>query len=155
MAKRKKKFTFFWEEPMEFAERMIENFRDFEPIELKFTFPKFSEFRAAKIIPVNVEETKDSIIVKAELPGFKKDEIELNVTEDRVDISAEKKKEDIEKGKTFYRRESTFQSARRSFTLPVRVDPEKTEAFLEDGILEIRMPKLEKKERKGRKIKIK
>ena len=80
MKKKKKEYKFFWEQPLEQAKEMKDIFS--EPFEFKFTFPKFAfpEIRFEKTMQVNVAETDKEVIVKAETPGYKKNEININVT---------------------------------------------------------------------------
>lgn len=77
------------------------------------------------------------------MPGFKKDEIKLKVTPKAVYISTEKKKQAIEKDKTFFRMEKDFSSASRVMSLPEEVKTEGVKAKFENGILEIVLKKKE------------
>ncbi len=143
--KKKKEFKFYWEEPEQFAQPKKQAVE--EPFEFQFTFPRL-RFPEMKKTSVNVAETDREIIVKAELPGFKKEEITLNVTDSMVEISAAKRQEKVEKGEKYYREERKAGALRRAFTLPATIDPDKAEAVLENDVLTIRMPKA-----KGRKKK--
>lgn len=90
---------------------------------------------------VDVTETDKEIIVKAELPGVDKKDIDLQVKEDMISIKAEKEKEAELKEKGYYKHERHYAGFARAFSLPARVVPEKTTAKLEKGVLEIRMQK--------------
>ena len=105
----------------------------------------------------DIQVTDKEVIVNIELPGVDKEDVQLNITEDSIDIKAEKKKEIIEKKKGYFRQERGFAGFRRYFSLPVKVIPEKAEAKLDKGILRIRIPraKPEKKKKKEIKVKIK
>jgi HSP20 family protein len=77
-----------------------------------------------RTMPIDIAESERELILRAELPGFNKDEIKLKITPTTVDVSAEKKKISIDKGKTFYRQERSYGSASRVMTLPVEVKTE-------------------------------
>ena len=89
--KKKKEFKFFWEGPKRMEKGMREG--------LKFAFPRFEMLEIRNLVPVNIGETEKEMIVRVELPGFKKDEINLNITEDSIEINAAKKEEKIEEPK--------------------------------------------------------
>ncbi|HLC51218.1 MAG TPA: Hsp20/alpha crystallin family protein [archaeon] len=91
-----------------------------------------------------LKQTEDEFIVTAELPGFSKDDLKVKITEDSVAISVDKKKIAIEKGKNFYREESSYGSMSEHFTLPLRVEANKSKIEFRNGILEIIIPKKKK-----------
>lgn len=155
MKKKKKEYKFFWEQPLEQAKEMKDIFS--EPFEFKFDFPKFTfpEIRFEKTIQVNVAETDKEMIVKAEMPGYKKNEISINVTENTIEISAFKKQEKIEKSKDATSQEKSVGAVKRAFTLPAKVDPAKAEAKLEEGIVTITIPKLYPDQKRRRRLEIK
>ncbi len=98
-----------------------------------------------RTIPIDLSETDGELIAKADLPGFSKEEIRLKVTENSIEISAEKKKQAVQKGKGFFRQERAFGAIKRVMTLPYAIKPEETKAKFENGVLAITMPKAEKK----------
>lgn len=159
MAKRKKKYPFWFESPFEAMRRIEESFHRTmaemwrEPFEFKFRVPEM-KFPLARTIPVDIAETDSELIIRADLPGFEKDEIRLKVTPTTVDISAEKKKETIERGKTFFKQERAYGAARRMMTLPVEIKPEDAKAKFEAGVLTIEMPKMEIKKKAKKEVKI-
>jgi HSP20 family protein len=93
---------------------------------------------------VDVEETSDAVIVRAELPGMKKEEIKLTVAEDTVTISGERRHEAEQKGKTFHRIERAYGGFQRTIVLPVSVESAKASASYKSGVLELTLPKSEK-----------
>ncbi|GAB4195812.1 MAG: Hsp20/alpha crystallin family protein [Phycisphaeraceae bacterium] len=101
--------------------------------------------------PVDIREDEDSIIVEAELPGFKKEDINVTLEQGVLSISAERKTEET-KGET-HLNERCYRRIARSFKLPVPVDENKVEAKLSDGILTLKLAKRE--EVKPRKIEVK
>ena len=102
---------------------------------------------------VDVYEEKDDIVVKAELPGIAKDNIEVNLTDHTLTIKGEKKKEEEIKEENYYRAERSYSSFLRTLDLPKDVHADKVKASFKNGILEVRIPKTE--EAKAKEIKVK
>lgn len=97
---------------------------------------------------VDVVETDKEVIATAEMPGLEKQDIKINLTEDRLEISVEAKREEERKEKGYVYRERRYGGYYRSISLPAPVDPNNSKATYQNGILEIRMPKTEVKEKK-------
>lgn len=93
----------------------------------------------------DLEETDREVIAKFELPGVDKKDIQLNITENKIEVKVEKKKESEEKKKCYYRVERRYAGFYRAIPLPEGVHPEKAKAKYEDGILKVTMPKAETK----------
>ena len=102
---------------------------------------------------LEVSEQEDSIIVKAELPGVKPDEIELSVEDSVLTISGRKKEEVAEEGEGRYHCERRYGMFRRTIPLAASVDAEKIEATSKDGVLTITLPKAETGKRRRIEIK--
>ena len=96
----------------------------------------------------------DDVVVKAELPGMKKEDIDVSLTEDTITISGEKKKEEKIEKEDYYSIERSYGSFKRSFSLPSEVQTEKASAKFKDGVLEIRIPKTEEAKKKEKKVMI-
>jgi len=94
--------------------------------------------------PVDITETKDSIIVRTELPGLTREDVEIDVANGILTIRGEKKVEEEDKGRTWHRREVRYGSFSRSFSLPSDVKSEEAKAAFSDGILTVVLPKEEK-----------
>jgi HSP20 family protein len=90
---------------------------------------------------IDVVETDDEFIVKAEMPGVQKEDIDLSVVDGQLIISGEKRQEEEKEGKDYYRAERCYGSFRRVFGLPSRVDVEKVRASHKDGVLTVNIPK--------------
>ncbi|MFQ6009986.1 MAG: Hsp20/alpha crystallin family protein [Candidatus Aenigmatarchaeota archaeon] len=152
MVKKKKKVPLWFEDPFERMSRMEEEMRRMmrEPFTLRMRLPEAKFFRS---FPVDMSETGKELIVRADLPGFEKDEIKLKVTENTIEITAEKKRERKEKGKHFFRQERIYGSARRAMMLPVKINTDKVKASFKKGVLEVIMPKAEVK-KKGREVRV-
>lgn len=103
---------------------------------------------------VDIFEEGDTIVVKSELPGMTRADIEVNLTNDTITLSGEKKKEEKIEKKNYYRMERSYGSFRRSFALPAEVQTDKAKASFKDGVLEVRIPKTEAAKKKEHKIKI-
>lgn len=98
-------------------------------------------------IKVDINENDDSYTVQAEMPGIAKDDIHINIEGAVVTIRAEVKQQDskVEKDKVL-RNERYFGTVSRSFELPQSVNSEKANAKYDDGVLNITLPKLHKKD---------
>jgi HSP20 family protein len=90
---------------------------------------------------VDLVDTRDSIQVKVELPGMKKDDFEISLKEDHLTIKGEKKEEKEEKDENRYYVERTYGTFSRRLTLPSLVKSDQVKATFEDGILVITLPK--------------
>jgi HSP20 family protein len=102
---------------------------------------------------VDIEESKEGYVVKAELPGIKLEDIKITVADNQLVIRGEKRRE-VEKDDTAYHRvERVYGAFERVFTLTKAVAADKIEATYRDGVLEVRVPKAE--EAKAREIQIK
>lgn len=110
----------------------------------------FSEFSWSPT--VDVGETNDEVVVKAEMPGMGKEDIDISVEDNQLILSGEKKQEQEQKDTNYYRVERSYGSFRRIFTLPARVDVAKVTATYQDGVLTVRVPKSDAA--KARKIEI-
>lgn len=91
--------------------------------------------------PIEMIEKEDKFIVKAELPGMKKEEIDISVVGDTLTIKGERKAETEIKEEDYYCCERCYGSFFRSITMPATVDAKKIKATYEDGVLEVSLPK--------------
>ncbi len=101
---------------------------------------------------VDLYEDKNEIVVKAELPGIDKDNVEVNLSDHTLTIKGEKKKEEEVKEENYYRAERSYGSFVRTVDLPADVHADKVKANFKNGILEVRLPKTE--EAKAKEIKV-
>jgi HSP20 family protein len=101
---------------------------------------------------VDLYEEKDDIVIKAELPGLEKDQIEVNLSGNRLTIKGEKKQEEEVKKEGYYRSERSYGSFVRTLELPAQVQTDKAKAAFKNGILEIRLPKTEEAKKKEIKV---
>jgi len=92
-------------------------------------------------------------LVRAEMPGVSKEDVDLQVTPDEIEIRAESKRDREEKG--YYYRERSYSALQRSVSFPAEVLPDQAQATLKDGLLEVRIPKKEPTpERKPIKVRV-
>lgn len=100
-------------------------------------------FSGAWSPPVDIYETDDALVMKAELPGFSKDDISIEMKENTLVIKGERKREDEVKEGSYHRTERVYGAFQRSFMLPTTVDQEKVRAAYKDGVLELHLPKVQ------------
>jgi len=101
---------------------------------------------------IDMKETNKELIAYIEIPGVDKEDIQLDVTDNNIKIKAEKKAETKTEKDGYIRAERSYSGFYRSMNLPCRIIPERVKASYKNGVLEVVMPKAEKK--KTRKVKI-
>jgi HSP20 family protein len=104
---------------------------------------------------MDVSETKDSLVLKAELPGIEAKDVKISVSGDLLTIKGEKKKESEEKDENRHYQERYYGSFQRSFRLPTNVKKDKVDAAFDKGVLTITLPKTEEAKEKEIEIKVK
>lgn len=142
--------------PFEEMEKRFEDFfkRPF-PLMSPSWFPRLRMPDMEEISPtVDIFEEGDNVVVKAEIPGMKKEDIDVNITDDTITVSGEKKKEEKVEKKDYYRLERSYGSFSRSFRLPKEVQTDRAKATFKDGVLEITVPKTEEAKKKEKKVTI-
>ncbi|MCK4835685.1 MAG: Hsp20/alpha crystallin family protein [Candidatus Aminicenantes bacterium] len=103
----------------------------------------------------DIFETKDEYVLRLEVPGMSKDDIQVEFNQDTLAIKGERKEEKEVKQEDFHRTERCCGTFTRSFNLPKNIDEKKIDASLKDGILELRIPKKEESKIKAIPIEIK
>lgn len=112
-------------------------------------------FEAVKApIPIDVYEEKDDVVLKAELPGLSKEDINVQVSDSSVTIKGEKKREEEVKEGDYCCCERSYGTIARTIELPSEVKADQVEASFKNGVLEIRLPKIEEAKRKAITVKI-
>ena len=104
-----------------------------------------------------VDETEDdkAFHIRVELPGMDKEDVDVALAEGLLTIRGEKKQEEEEKGKDFYRKERSFGTFRRTLPIPGEVDESKIDATFKKGVLCIDLPKTEEAQKKVTHISVK
>ena len=106
--------------------------------------------------PMDIADLGDRYEIHVEMPGIPKDDINIEVTSNNIEISAEHKEQSEDKGKNWLRRERGSTSFYRSLEVPEELKTDKVDAELKDGILNLTLPKLEPKpKQESKKVKIK
>jgi HSP20 family protein len=90
---------------------------------------------------VEVSDTAEAVVVKVQVPGINKDDIQLTITENALTVKGEMKEEEKKEDKNYHRQEFRYGAFVRSVALPAPVQAEKASAQLKDGVLEVTMPK--------------
>lgn len=102
--------------------------------------------------PVNIRETKDAYVLDVVAPGFEKGDFKINLDGQTLTISTEKKTEQKVENEKQIRREFSFRSFSRSFTLDENVDADKINAKYDNGVLKLTLPKKEAKQEAAKEI---
>jgi HSP20 family protein len=103
---------------------------------------------------VDIYEEKDDIVVKAELPGMTREDIEVDISDSHLTLKGEKRKEEKIEEEHYFACERSYGAFHRSLELPTEVQAEKVKASFKNGILEIRLPRTEEAKIKEIKVKI-
>ena len=97
---------------------------------------------------VDIIDRDDEVLVRAELPGFKKDDVEVSVSGNTLTLTGQRSMEEKEEKGTYYRAEIVRGSFMRTIALPAEVDDASARASMKDGLLELTLPKLESSKRR-------
>jgi len=118
--------------------------------------PDFFDSSVNKTIPeVNVLENNESFMIEVAAPGLEKKDFKIDLNNNVLTISSEREAKQVDEREKYIRREFSYSSFQRSFSLPESVNQEKIKANHKDGILTIEIPKRdEAKEKPAREIKI-
>ena len=120
-------------------------------------FPEASYWEDADTLtmPVEITDKGEEYDIRAELPGVKKEDLDIDIEENYLKINAKKHEEKDEKGKNYKRSEFSYGEFSRVVQLPEEIDVEKTEAKLDSGVLKIMAPKMSKEKPQTKKLVVK
>ncbi len=126
---------------------MAEFFEDFPPRRWMETFEPFGwkwpmDVDMERNFRLDVIDRDKEFLVRGELPGVEKDDVEVTISGTRLTIEAEREFEEVDEKEEFYRHELGYGKFMRTIALPEEVDVEKIHAELKDGILEVTLPKI-------------
>ena len=107
----------------------------------RFVEPSSEEMESQWWPKVDLSETKDALVVKAEIPGVEQKDISVSLQNGVLTITGEKRHENEEKDEHYHRVERAYGSFARSLTLPIGVEAEKVNATFKDGLLTVTLPK--------------
>src|ERR1700761_5728723 len=108
-----------------------------------------------KVPAVNIAETENEYHIELAAPGLKKEDLKISLDKNVLIVSAEKKTENVDESKKYSKREYSYSSFVRSFTLPETADQTKIEAEYTDGILKLNVSKKEEAKIQSREIAVK
>jgi HSP20 family protein len=120
-----------------------------------FVFPEETLSMKAWVPSCDIYETENEIVVKAELPGAKKEDVKVNIENNLLTISGERKFIEETRKENYVRVEREYGQFLRSFTLPITIDATKVLADFKDGLLTITLPKREEAKPKQIEITVK
>lgn len=115
-------------------------------------WPVFAE---ESVLPVDVYETEDAVVVEAPVPGVKAEDVDVSITGDTLTIKGESKFEKKVERENYIRQERRYGSFCRAVTLPGGLKTDKAEAEFQNGVLSITFPKSEEMKPKSIKVKVK
>jgi HSP20 family protein len=127
------------------VERLFDDFfgrRWLRPFAWEGMFPEMPAMPSVDVI-----DRDDEVVVRAEVPGYKKEDIEVSVSDSSLTIKGERKAEQKEEKGDYYRCEISQGAFSRTVALPAEVDDAKAKATMKDGMLELTLPKREKSKR--------
>ncbi|TLS37547.1 Hsp20/alpha crystallin family protein [Pseudalkalibacillus caeni] len=143
MASKKDKLPKIFEDPV--VKQWLNSFDDFwkDP---------FQNFFPGRSFRVDIYETNADVIVEAEIPGVKREQIDVEVLNEGIRISVENDNriEEINENHKYYRKERSYERMERIVPLPYHVSPKNTKARYQNGVLEVRIPKSDIKGNKQR-----
>jgi len=110
-------------------------------------FDRFFEGRTGNgtsrrwIPAMDLVETDEHLVLRGDLPGMTEDDVDIEIKDNVLTVSGERKAEHEDKGEGYHRVERSFGSFSRSLNLPAGIEPERVEASFDKGVLEVRVPK--------------
>jgi HSP20 family protein len=139
--------------PWEEMDRIFEN--SFPRNMMRFgrwPWPEWPSRLEAKLPAVDIIDRTEDILVRAEVPGVKKEDLDVSVSDNLVTIRGTTRHEEEKKDEQYYRREMTRGEFSRSVSLPADVDSARAKASFKDGVLELTLPKTAPSQRRSVKV---
>jgi HSP20 family protein len=132
-------------------DRFFENFFPRDLFQLG-RWPQWAGSLEGRLPAVDVVDRGDAIVVRAEVPGVKKEDLDVSVSDHIVTIHGASRQEEEREEEQYYRRETSRREYARSVNLPAAVNGEAAKAHFEDGVLELTLPKVAPTQRRSIKI---
>lgn len=117
-------------------------------------FGRGSALFAHRLPAVDVIDSDDQLVVRAEVPGVRKEDLKVSLTENEITIEGHTEHEEEEKRADYYCHEMSYGDFKRTLALPAEVDASKAQASMKDGLLEIQLPKAEHAKRREVKVEV-
>lgn len=138
--------------PFEEMERWFENFFPrgwLSPLRAEWPAAgRGSAFFAHRMPTVDMIDREDEVIVRAEVPGVRKEDLKVSLSDTEITIEGHTEHKEEEKRADYYCHEMSYGDFKRTFELPAEVDASKAQATMKDGLLEIQVPKVERAKRR-------
>ena len=137
--------------PFEEMDQLLESFFPRSWVHpLRREWPSFNDVGSAVRAPrIDILNRDEDILVRAEVPGVNKDDLDISLTENTITIQGSTDRQEKEEKGNYYRCEISRGTFSRSVVLPSDVDEEKVKAVFKDGMLEVTLPKVEKSKRRS------
>jgi len=103
---------------------------------------------------IDIADRPSEVLIKAEMPGVEKDDLEISIQENTLTISGKIRSEKEEREENYYYRERSYTSYSRTIDIPSKINPDKIKAGLKDGILTVHLPKADEVQPKKIKVEI-
>jgi HSP20 family protein len=147
-----------WSDPVSVLSDMDRIFDDFRADwESLFAAPRSQQGALVRQPLVDLSDNGKELVVKAEVPGIKKDDLSIEITDEGMEISGESssEKEEGDEEMGYVRRERSYARFHRTLPFPEKVVPDKADAVLKDGLLTVTIPKAARPEKKTKKLQVK
>lgn len=142
--------------PFEEMEQMMEQFFDrggwMSPFRFRRNWPDITPAFEGRMPKVDVIDRDKEVVVKAELPGVNKDDLDVTISDDTLTIKSSTKHEETKEEGQYHRRELSTGEFSRTLQLPAKVNSSDAVASFKDGMLELTLPKVEEVKRRSIKI---
>lgn len=138
--------------PWEDMDRFFENFFPRDLVRFGHGWPQWTGRFEGRLPAVDVIDRGNDILVRAEVPGVKKEDLDISVSDNIVTIHGASRQEEERKEEQYYRREMSRSEYNRSVTLPAEVSGDGAKARFEDGVLELTLPKVAPSPRRSIKV---
>lgn len=144
--------------PLEEMERWFDNFFPrgwLSPLRMEWPpIGRSSPLFAHRLPALDVIDHEDEVIVRAEVPGVRKEDLKVSLSDSEITIEGHTEHKEEEKRADYYYHEMSYGDFKRTVDLPAEVDASKAQATMKDGLLEIKLPKAEQAKRREIKIEV-